>query len=246
MKKPKKVVKPWVRVTFTVIESVLIVAICASLVFLGLSFYLDKKSENRMEELRSQVKASRLQLEQIQPDKDKKQSLSMMLLGKEDSGENQDEEAQINAVSGDGIVTALSESKVGKPKEHQDKPILDIYKELHNQNENFAGWLYVDGTQLEYPIMQGPDNKFYLSHGMDRTYDKYGMLIMDVNCTPDIEGGHLIIYGHNVNDGKLFGNLLFFKDSGYIDYHPDISFDTLYEHGNYKVFAVVTTTVTQA
>ena len=117
---------------------------------------------------------------------------------------------------------------------------------MHEENENFAGWLYVDGTNLEYPIMQGPDNKFYLSHDMDGVYDKYGMLILDENCNIGYKCPQLVIYGHNVNSGKLFGELLFYKEEAYCDYHPEICFDTLYGRGTYKVFAAFTTTVAEA
>ena len=209
----------------TVIESVLILALSFSVVFLGISFYLDRKSEKKMDDIRAAVKASRLQFEQLS-------------IPKEERGTQGEDHPAVS----DG----KTEEKKQVAKGRSDDEVLPIYREMHAANENFAGWLYVDGTNLEYPIMQGPDNKFYLSHDMDGKYDKYGMLILDENC--DIEGKcpQLVIYGHNVNTGKLFGELLFYKEEAYCDYHPEICFDTLYGRGTYTVFAAFTTTVSEA
>lgn len=206
----------------TVIESVLILTLSFSVVFLGINYFLDLKSEKKMEGIRTQVKESRLQFEDITiPDEAKNVN--------KQKKEN-DDPTSVKSAS----------------KSHSENDILPIYQEMHKENDNFAGWLYVDGTDLEYPIMQGPDNKFYLSHDMDGVYDKYGMLILDENCNIDCECPQLVIYGHNVNSGKLFGELLFYKEEAYCDYHPMICFDTLYGRGTYKVFAAFTTTVSEA
>ena len=208
----------------TVVESVLLLTLSFSVVFLGINYYLDRKSEKKLDSIRAQVKESRLQFENIAiPEESKERNKQ-----KKESSDAKDPEP----------ITAS--------KEHLADEILPIYRKMHDENENFAGWLYVDGTNLEYPIMQGPDNKFYLSHDMDGAYDKYGMLILDENCNIDSDCPQLVIYGHNVNSGKLFGELLFYKEEAYCDYHPQICFDTLYGSGTYRIFAAFTTTTSEA
>ena len=208
-----------------IIETVLILVLTFSLLFIVVNLVLDKKSEKKMEDLRNQIKSSRIQFEEINiPD----EAIA-------DNERKAQEKAELEMAESD-------ESNETKPT----PKVLQIYKELHDKNENFAGWLYVDGTSLEYPIMKGPDNQFYLSHDMDGAYDKHGMLIMDDHCKLDADNAQMIIYGHNVNTGKLFGELLFYKDEGYCNYHPVISFDTIYEQGNYEIFSAFITTVTDA
>ena len=216
------------RKVLTAVESVLILAFSFSVVFLGINYFFDMKSEKKMNDIRESVKASRLQFEDIGiPEEERKKNT-----GKK---EKRIEEADRDGKTGTENADNLS-----------DADVLPIYREMHEANENFAGWLYVDGTNLEYPIMQGPDNKFYLSHDMDGAYDKYGMLILDQNCNIGYDCPQLIIYGHNVNSGKLFGELLFYKEEAYCNYHPQICFDTLYGRGTYTVFAAFTTTVNEA
>ena len=224
---PKKSLGKNARKALTIVESVLILAFSFSVVFLGINFFFDQKSEKKMNDIRAEVKASRLQFEKISiPEEEKKQN----------NGKKEKRIEQANSNKTAGAATA----------DLSDEDVLPVYKKLHEENENIAGWLYVDGTNLEYPIMQGPDNKFYLSHDIDGAYDKYGMLILDENCNIAYECPQLIIYGHNVNSGKLFGELLFYKEEAYCKYHPEICFDTIYNRGTYTVFAVVTTTVNEA
>lgn len=224
----KKKISAKTRRILTAIESILVVALSFSVVFLGINYILDMKSEKKMDDIRKIVKESRLQFEKIdipQEEKDKNKGK------KEERLETAESEA--------------AEVKNAKAKSRESQ-VLPIFKEMHEANENFAGWLYVEDTNLEYPIMQGPDNKFYLSHDMDGVYDKYGMLILDDKCDIGAKCPQLVIYGHNVNSGKLFGELLFYKEEAYCDYHPQICFDTLYGRGTYTVFAAFTTTVPEA
>ena len=115
--------------------------------------------------------------------------------------------------------------------------ILPEYKELYKKNANFAGWLRVEGTGLDYPVMQGPDNEFYLSHNMEGEYDKNGLLILDTGCLVSGNSPQYIIYGHNVQSGRMFGELLNYKEEAYYRFHPILSFDSLMERGEYEIVA---------
>jgi len=116
---------------------------------------------------------------------------------------------------------------------------LSEYNKLYESNDEFAGWLEVPGTAISYPVMKHKDNDFYLTHNFEKKSDKFGMLTMDFRCPLNDTGSQYIIYGHNVRDGRLFGELLNYKNESFYSYEPVIMFDTPYVRGMYEVFAVV-------
>ena len=83
----------------------------------------------------------------------------------------------------------------------------DPYQELRRLNEDFVGWLTVDGTDIEYPVVLGEDNDFYLNHNFYKEADKVGAIFMDYRNPRNQLDDHTIIYGHNTNDGSMFGSL---------------------------------------
>lgn len=113
-----------------------------------------------------------------------------------------------------------------------------VYKDLHAQNEDMAGWIYIEDTGLDYPVMYTPNNpEFYLRRGFDKKYAFSGSLFISDGCTPD--GDHVIIYGHNVKaDGSMFGYLLNYDSYNYFKHHPTIHYDTLEENQEYEILAV--------
>lgn len=125
------------------------------------------------------------------------------------------------------------------------RTVLPQYQQLYKNNVNFNGWLKIDGTNVDYPVMWGPDNKYYLSHDMEHKFDKNGMLIMDTCCSEQYKSPQLIIYGHNVQSGRMFGELLNYKDQAYYKYHPSITYDSLFESNKYEIVAVVVASMEQ-
>ena len=217
-----------------ILEFICIFAIAFGVVFLAINLTLDYRSKKALEEIRGGIKAARIQSEQIViPDEAK------ALNEKKAS----DEGTTVDSTDGP---TKVIDSHGNDASVVAVNPILQEYDKLFKENSDFAGWIYVDGTEIDYPYMQGPDNEFYLSHNIERTYDKYGMLIMDVNCSLENDSPQMIVYGHNVNTGKLFGELLKYKEEAYFGYHPTINFDTVRQTGEYEIFAVFLTTVSEA
>ena len=112
------------------------------------------------------------------------------------------------------------------------------YKNLQKENKDFIGWLAVEGTEIDYPVLQCEDDEFYLTHNFYKEKDKYGCLYVksmaDVN-TPDV---NFIIYGHNMRDGAMFGTLDSYGEEAFYRKHKWISFDTLYEERVYEVLSV--------
>lgn len=115
--------------------------------------------------------------------------------------------------------------------------MLSKYMELHEDNNDLAGWLSIEGMRIDYPVMQCEDDEYYLHHDFYGEDSKYGCLY--VRAQADLEAGtNFVIYGHNMKDGAMFGDLdLYLKESFYKE-HAIISFDTLYEERSYEIVAV--------
>lgn len=116
--------------------------------------------------------------------------------------------------------------------------LLDEYKTLYNKNKNLIGWIKIDDTIIDYPVMQASDNEYYLDHNLEREYDRNGSLFLDKECSITDRSTNLIIYGHHMKSGKMFGDLDKYKSESYFKEHPVIQFDTIYEKGTYEVMYV--------
>lgn len=114
--------------------------------------------------------------------------------------------------------------------------MLAKYAPLYEQNHDLFGWLRIDGTAIDYPVMYTPtDPEKYLHTNFDLEYSYGGIPFIDANCSPDSD--NLLIYGHNMLDGSMFRSLPKYESKSYWQAHPTIHFDTLYEEGEYEVLA---------
>ena len=111
------------------------------------------------------------------------------------------------------------------------------------QEQRLIGWISIDGTNLDFPVMYAPDNKdFYLRHDFNKAYSVYGVPYLDEQTTLGVnaESDNLIIYGHNMKTGTIFGCLTEYRKAGYYQEHPFIEFDTVYGDAKYEVFGAFT------
>ena len=123
-----------------------------------------------------------------------------------------------------------------------DSDVLPAYRDLYEKNPDLIGWLRMDGIDL--PVMQTPDdNEYYLRRGFDRFYAVGGTLFLDERCSvsTDAPTANWLIYGHNMHDGSMFGQLVRYRDEDFYKAHPTFTFDTLYEGGTWQVVAAVDT-----
>ena len=124
-------------------------------------------------------------------------------------------------------------------KEDTDLPeVLDEYKKLYNSNKKLIGWLKIDDTNIDYPVMQTNNNEYYLEHNMNQEKDRNGALFLDKDCDVVKRSTNLIIYGHHMKSGRMFGNLDDYESERYYKKHPIIQFDTIYEKGTYEIMYV--------
>lgn len=137
-----------------------------------------------------------------------------------------------------GGANLQSEEAESQSEETEIQPVmLEQYRELYEKNNDLAGWLTIDGTVIDYPVMQCEDNEYYLHHDFYGEESKYGCLY--VKDAADLaEGTNFIIYGHNMKDGSMFGDLDYYKKKSFYEEHSLISFDTLYEERTYEIVSV--------
>ena len=116
--------------------------------------------------------------------------------------------------------------------------VLEEYQTLYNKNKSLIGWLKIADTNIDYPVMQTVNNEYYLDHNYTQEYDKNGSLFLDKDCDIVHRNTNLIIYGHHMKSGKMFGNLNKYSSEDYAKQHATIQFDTIYEKGTYEVMYV--------
>lgn len=123
-------------------------------------------------------------------------------------------------------------------EEEIELEVLEEYQTLYNKNKKLIGWLKIDDTIIDYPVMQTANNEYYLDHNFNQEYDKNGSLFLDKDCDVVRRNTNLIIYGHHMKSGKMFGNLNNYSSEEYGKKHALIQFDTIYEKGTYEVMYV--------
>lgn len=116
--------------------------------------------------------------------------------------------------------------------------ILDKYKNIYNKNKKLIGWLQIADTIIDYPVMQTTNNEYYLDHNANQEYDKNGSIFMDSQCSLYPRSDNLIIYGHHMKSGRMFGDLQKYAEESYYEKHQEIIFDTIYEEGTYEIMYV--------
>ena len=137
------------------------------------------------------------------------------------------------------IVEEIEQKPLFTLAEDEEMPeILDEYKNIYLKNKNIVGWLTIDGTNIDYPVMQTVNNDYYLKHDLDGKDDNNGALFMDYQCNVMFRSTNLIIYGHHMKSGKMFGNLKKYKNEDYCKQHSTIKFDTIFKKGTYEVMYV--------
>ncbi len=122
---------------------------------------------------------------------------------------------------------------------YTDKPYLLVserFLRLRKRGEYIIGWLSMD--QVEEAVVQ-KDNSFFLDHDATGRRNINGAIFLDRSVNLRTRPYTLILYGHNMKSGNMFGHLKKYRDSSYFYSHRMITFDSMYEDGKYAVFAVM-------
>ena len=131
-----------------------------------------------------------------------------------------------------------------EPTEPTEPVILAEYAPIYKKNDDVVGWIKIDGTVIDYPVMQTPDRpNYYLHRDFNEVYTEQGAgcIYIREECDMLEPSDNITIYGHNMLNGSMFASLLKYEDKEAWEYNPLIFFDNLYEYHVYKIFAVFKT-----
>lgn len=130
-------------------------------------------------------------------------------------------------------------------EETADEPALpsafEKYAAVYEKNNDFVGWISVEGTHIDYPVMQTKDRPdYYLKKNFERQYSDYGVPYAAENCDIDLSD-NTVLYAHHMNDGSMFADLCLYESEDFYKEHKIIHFDTLGGYGTYEIIAAFKT-----
>jgi len=141
-------------------------------------------------------------------------------------------------------VSSAAQSLVQNDKKKKESiseklSVLPQFQKLYGQNPDIFGWVSIDGTDINYPVMFTPDDaEYYLHRNFQKKSENRGLPFLDGNTDIDKSSNYLI-YGHSMKDGTEFANLLDYSSKSYFQKHPIIHFNTIYQTGDYKIIGVL-------
>lgn len=149
----------------------------------------------------------------------------------------------------EGYKDYRSAKSVKKLQEERESPsniddadvsdILPEYRKMYGTNSDLVGWIVVEETDINYPVVQSKVyQEYYLDHNFDGEEDDAGAIFADARNDVFLPDDNIILYGHNMKNGSMFGTLQSYLDKTYYDSHKTISFDTLYDRHKYEIVSV--------
>lgn len=132
--------------------------------------------------------------------------------------------------------------KLEEIEEERDRKPVPQKKTQIVGNPDWIGWLKIEDTSISYPVMQRKgDNEYYLHKDFDGNYSSYGTPFLDERCSADSD--NCIIYGHNINGGRMFGAFHVYAKEDYYKEHPEVIFRVGEEKRIYEIVSVIQTTI---
>lgn len=115
-------------------------------------------------------------------------------------------------------------------------------KDLLEINPDYIGWIRIDGTNIDYPVVQGEDNYKYLSESFSGDRNSAGAIFMDKRCAEQFDSPLVIVYGHNMKDGSMFADLNLYLDDGYFAEHQEIVIAA--PNGEMRTYKIISARIT--
>lgn len=148
-------------------------------------------------------------------------------------------EEQADQMSAATESTHAMQQPTEAPANPSEQSILPQYAPVYRQNPDFCGWIRIEDTALDYPVMATPQEpEYYLRRSYTGADSRLGTPFLGAGCSLEPRSDNVLIYGHNIQNGTMFAPLLSYQEESFWREHPTISFDTLYETGEYAVAAV--------
>lgn len=140
------------------------------------------------------------------------------------------------------INPAVLEAMLAEAKERENAARLVQYAALSEQNKDFFGWILIEGTKINYPVMYTPyDPEHYIHRAFNGSYASGGVPFLDANCTK--EGNLFLIYGHHMKNGTMFAALSDYEKQSFWREHPIVRFDTVGNITEYEVMSAFYTEI---
>lgn len=216
------------------LKAFLIGVILVCLSRMGQMYCLSVEQQKKQNELKKMTEAASVQADNAEQETQASQANAETAEGDTDRSDSAEEETESDRRADDEDGKACGS---GIPGEEGGHPILDRYLALYRENSDMVGWLSIEDMKIDYPVMQCEDDEYYLHHDFEGKDSKYGCLY--VRERADLENGtNFVIYGHNMKDGSMFGDLDLYREEDFYREHSKIAFDTLYEEYTYEIVAV--------
>ena len=145
----------------------------------------------------------------------------------------------INANKNKGLYNDLQQDIIPDETTNElaqvNSQFVDKVKELQQENADVKGWVRIDDTKINYPLLQTTNNDYYLTHNYKKEKSSYGSIFINSNCNIKNENSNIIIYGHDMKDNQMFKDLLKYQDKSFYEQHPIIKIATDENEYEYEI-----------
>lgn len=142
-------------------------------------------------------------------------------------------------------ITAPEFVTINHPETGEEMKVLPEFAEIFLKNPDTVGWIAIPGTVIDYPVMQHPEHKdYYLQRDFNKKYNLHGCIYAREECDINTPSDNITMYGHRMQDGSMFAQLVNYTKESFYQKNRYIYFDTLTERHTYEIFAVFKTTAT--
>lgn len=220
-------------------KQIKIILILLSIIFLFLvGFYVKESIKNRQINDKLKTIAS-----EVEPQTEPKTIKNEIKVSQSNIPETETKtELETNLETKEETKENLENKVVHKNVEHVNVPTTFnkevSFQNLHNENNDYLFWLYIPNTKIDYPVMMSRDNKDYLHSSFYKEKLYSGTLFIDALSNKKENQENLIVYGHNMKDGSMFGTLKKWRSEKYFNEHKFIEIYTEKEKRVYLIFAV--------
>ncbi len=152
----------------------------------------------------------------------------------------------IDAYRDMGDLTSLKDMEMLEDLRTDKGTIIGKYVPIWEKNHDLIGWITIEGTKVDFPVMQTPkEPEYYLRRDFDGEYSTGGVPFMDASSDIFLPTSNFLIYGHNMKNGTMFHDIVKYKDEEFYKEHSEIKFDTIYKggQGTYTVVAAGYSTI---
>lgn len=142
-----------------------------------------------------------------------------------------------NSNSNKSIYEEISVEDISNVEDNITENVRKVIN-LKQENSDVIGWIKIDNTIIDYPILQTTDNEYYLKHNYKKEKSKYGSIYLHKDSDIKDVNSNLIIYGHNMKDEQMFNTLLKYEDKNFYNEHKKIKIATELEESEYEILSV--------